>query len=73
MLVRKDLSSSQRAVQGTHAAIEATKKFALAENEHPSVIYLGIKNEYQLKKTAKYLLECGINITVFTEPNIGYK
>lgn len=73
VVVRKDLSDSQKAVQGTHAAIEATKKYKIATKEHPSVIYLVVKNEYQLKKTAKYLLECGINTTVFTEPDIGYE
>lgn len=71
VLVRQDLSTSQQAVQGTHAAIEATKKFNIANEEHPSVIYLGVKNENLLKKAIGYLLENEININVFTEPDIG--
>lgn len=73
VIVRKDLSDPQKAVQGTHAAIEATKKFNLSKDEHPSVIYLRVKNEYQLKKAVRELMEAGINLTIFSEPDVDYE
>ena len=66
VIVRNDLSTAQKAVQGTHAAIEYYKNKSI--NYHPSVIYIIVKDEKKLKKVAEDLLEEGINFTVFREP-----
>ena len=70
VIVRNDLSDSQKAVQGTHAAIERFKNSSI--NFHPSVIYVVVKNEYKLKKVISELVERGINVSIFREPMASY-
>lgn len=71
VIVRNDLAPSQRAVQGTHAAIEFFKKNKI--NYHPSVIYIVVRDENKLKKVAEDLLEEGINFSIFREPMEPYE
>lgn len=66
VIVRKDLSESQRAVQGTHAAVEFYKHTSI--NYHPSVIYVVVKSEKKLKAVSEELCEQGIRFTMFREP-----
>ena len=71
MVVRNDLTNPQKAVQGTHAAIEVSQHTKL--EEHPSVIYVVVKNEKKLKSVDKKLLDVGINIKIFREPDVDYE
>lgn len=70
VIVRNDLPDSQKAIQGTHAAIERFKNSKV--NFHPSVIYVVVKNELKLKKVIEELLERGINMSIFREPMEPY-
>lgn len=69
--VRKDLSPSQQAVQSCHAAIEASWIYhnELEKEEHPSVIILGVKNEYALNIFNKYVESMGFPYATFREPD----
>ena len=66
VIVRNDLTDSQKAVQGTHAAIEQFKKSNI--NYHPSIIYVVVKDEKKLKKVIGELLERDISLSIFREP-----
>ena len=70
VIVRNDLPSQQKAIQGTHAAIEQFKNSKV--NYHPSVIYVVVKNEIKLKKVIEELLERGVNLSIFREPMEPY-
>ena len=70
VFVRKDLSTSQQAVQAAHAAIESTKKWPYLV-EHPHLVLIGVKNEASLKKAKALAEENGILITPFYEDDIG--
>jgi len=69
VIVRNDLPDNQKAVQGTHAAIEYFKDHP---DLHPSVIYVVVKNERKLKSVMKELLEAGITFSIFREPMEPY-
>ena len=71
VITRNDLPDSQKAVQGTHAAIEQFKKSS--DNYHPSIIYVVVKNEIKLKSVIEKLIESGINISIFREPMDPYE
>lgn len=70
VIVRKDLTPAQQAVQGTHAAIEHFK--AHDYNFHPSVIYVVVKDEKKLRSVAEKLIDDGITISIFREPMEPY-
>ena len=69
VIVRNDLSPAQKAVQGTHAAIELHKGIDI--NYHPSVIYVVVKDERKLKSVYNQLLDQGVKVSSFQEPDIG--
>lgn len=69
VIVRNDLTDSQKAVQGTHAAIEQFKNSGKA---HPSIIYVLVKDEKKLKKVLAQLIERDINFSIFREPMEPY-
>lgn len=69
VIVRKDIPEAHKSVQGTHAAIE---QFRNSNLEHPSVIYVVVKNENKLKKVIKDLLELEIDFSIFREPMSPY-
>lgn len=69
ILVRNDLSFAQKAVQGTHAGIEAARHYLKSDDEHPSVIYCSIKNENKLMKCADEFKSKGIDFQIFREPD----
>lgn len=71
ILVRKDLSARQQAVQSTHAAIESARKYISCGDEHPSVIICSIKSENKLMMCADELKEKGIDFQIFRELDIG--
>lgn len=71
VIVRKDLSVPQQAVQGGHAIAE----FLLEHDNHGwdngTLVYLGVPDEQGLKKQIERLSLTGINHSVFIEPDIG--
>ncbi len=71
VIVRRDLSWPQRAVQACHGSIEATKAFLPDDSRHPSLVLCGVKNEQRLKRTAHDLNNAGISYREFREPDIG--
>jgi peptidyl-tRNA hydrolase len=68
--VRKDLSRSQQVVQSAHAAIEASAQYHSEQQEHPSVIVLGVKNESKLHKFKDYVEENSLKYKLFREPDM---
>lgn len=72
ILVRKDLSQSQQAVQACHSAIEATRAFTPGQDqEHPHLVLLNVNSEYELLKAHDRLQHYGIKIVKFTEPDLN--
>jgi hypothetical protein len=69
VIVRKDLPRHQQAVQGSHAAIE---RFNGGTTQHPSVIFVVVKDENKLKKVIQELLERGVTLSIFREPMPPY-
>ncbi len=73
VFVRKDLSPSQIVVQSCHASMESARNFLSKDDEHPSVIVFGIKNEAKLRSIAEQIRKSGIFIKEFFEPDIGHQ
>lgn len=71
VITRNDLFAPQRAVQAGHAAIEATRAFLTKNDEHPSLIICGVRNEGQLIRAAAELEAKGIEIKRFHEADLG--
>jgi len=71
VLIRKDLSTSQQAVQGGHAVAEFLLHSNFSDWDNGTLIYLGIKGLYQLEKWMLNLKELDIPFTIFKEPDIG--
>lgn len=71
VIVRNDLSKAQQTVQACHAAIESSRRFLKAGDEHPSVILCSIKSEHKLLNYSEKFKEQGIEHLVFREPDIG--
>lgn len=71
IVVRKDLSKSQQAVQGGHALAE----YLLLNKDHSwtngTLVYLGVRNENELKDLSKKLKSDEIHHESFLEPDIG--
>ena len=70
ILVRKDLSARQQAVQSCHAAIESARNFINPGDEHPSTIICHVKGEDKLLMCANELKEKGIDFQLFREPDL---
>ena len=71
VIVRKDLSVSQRAVQAGHAVAEFLLRGPFSRWKNGTLIYLGVKGLKQLENL-KYKLDFhGIPYTEFREPDIG--
>lgn len=70
VIIRNDLSDAQKAVQGTHAAIEATREFIKPTHIHPSLVLCIVKSETKLKRVIQELYDNGIRIKSFREPDL---
>ena len=68
IITRQDLPNPQKAVQGTHAAIEYFNNNGFNKS-HPSLVYVVVKNEFKLQKLMDKLLENSINFNIFREPS----
>lgn len=62
---RKDFSTSQQAVQLSHACIEAQRKFC--PDKHPSLVALAVKSEYKLKWVIRECMVHGIDFVIFRD------
>jgi hypothetical protein len=69
VLVRKDLSRPQQAVQACHAAIEATRKFLSAGDAHPHLVLCGVSDETTLEREQGRLEAYGVRTVSFREPD----
>ncbi len=67
VLVRKDLSKSQQAVQAGHAVAEYLLHGPITKWENGTLIYLGVNNEQELVDWKMQLN----NYIEFREPDIG--
>ena len=68
VVIRNDLSNAQKAVQGSHAAIESGRKFLQKGDKHPFVIFILVKNKQRLERLSESL---GFEHVMFREPDIG--
>ena len=71
VLVRKDLSTSQQAVQAGHVVAEFLLHGYDSNWNNGTLIYLGVKGLYQLENWMFKLKELNIPFTIFKEPDIG--
>lgn len=71
VLVRTDLPPGQIAVQATHAAIEAARRFLPPDSEHPHLVLCGVPSAERLLAAADYLFRRSVRHTVFREPDRG--
>ena len=69
VLIRKDLSTSQQAVQAGHAVAQYLLEHNDWKNE--TLVYLGVKDEDHLKKWLYMLDKEKIDYSLFKEPDIG--
>jgi hypothetical protein len=70
VIVRRDLSPAQKAVQSCHASIEAARAFHKPGDVHPSVIICEVKSEDKLKMVMSQI-EGQVRFKAFQEPDIG--
>ena len=73
ILIRKDLSASQQAVQGGHALAEFLLEHPTQGKEwgNHTLIYLGIDSEKELLDWAEVLGWKEMPYSIFREPDIG--
>lgn len=70
ILVRKDLTTSQQAVQGGHALAEFLLNYQQNWN-NSTLIYLGVKSELQLRKWVYKLNQLNIDLAIWKEPDMS--
>ena len=71
VIVRKDISISQRAVQAGHAVAEFLLRGPLSRWKNGTLIYLGVKGLIQLENLKFKLDTLKIPYVEFREPDIG--
>lgn len=72
VVVRKDLSTPQKAVQSMHAVFESVLSFPPKPPYiHPNVVFCEVKDERRLFKFSQKLEKEGIRYVLFQEPDIG--
>jgi len=71
VIVRKDLSTSQRAVQAGHAVAQFLLYGPFSRWKNGTLIYLGVKGRTQLENLKHKFKNNGIPFTEFNEPDIG--
>ena len=70
ILVRKDLSKSQQAVQGGHAVAEYLLRGPSTAWPNGTLVYLGVRNETELKFWGTQITERGHTVVPFREPDM---
>jgi hypothetical protein len=71
VIVRKDLSPSQRAVQAGHAVAEFLLRGPFSRWSNGTLVYLGVKGLNQLENLKYKLKQLDIKFAEFREPDIG--
>jgi peptidyl-tRNA hydrolase len=71
VIVRKDLSTSQQAVQAGHALAEYLLHGPYFRWKNETLIYLGVKGLRQLKNLKRKLDDHGIKYVEFHEPDLN--
>ena len=71
VFVRLDLSSAQRIVQATHAAIEATRYLLPVEFDHPHLVLIGLSDQEAFTSLCALLERNQINYRLFFEPDLN--
>lgn len=71
VIVRKDLSAPQRAVQAGHAVAEFLLRGPSTEWKNGTLVYLGVDNLFQLEKLKYQLKVNDVSFVEFKEPDIG--
>ena len=71
VVVRKDLSESQRAVQAGHAVAEFLLRGPNSNWSNGTLVYLGVKGLRQLENLKFKLDRRDISYVEFREPDIG--
>ena len=69
VVVRRDLTPAQCAVQACHAVLEIGRSFV--PKEHPHLVLCGVRDESALAKSLKRIQDAGISCEAFREPDIG--
>ena len=70
VIVRRNMSPSQQAVQAGHTVAEYLLNDPYTEWSNGTLIYLGVKDENQLKDWMFKLETLNIKFTIFREPDI---
>jgi len=70
IIIRKDLSISQRAVQAGHAVAEFCLRGPISSWSNGTLIYLGVRNLNQLEKLMYQLNNENIRYIEFREPDL---
>lgn len=71
VIVRKDLSIAQRAVQAGHAVAEFCLHSPFSRWSNGTLIYLGVKGLNQLENLKYKLEDQGIRVVEFREPDLN--
>ena len=71
VLIRKNLSKSQQAVQGGHAVAEYILNNPECVWSNGTLVYLAVKDEEELISWSNILKSENINYSLFREPDIG--
>lgn len=71
VLIRKDLSHAQRAVQGGHAIAQFLLDNPSTEWDNGTLVFLGVSSEKHLYNWKEKLYNQGIEYSEFREPDIG--
>jgi hypothetical protein len=71
VIVRKDLTPSQQAVQAGHALAAYLLHSLNLRWKNETLIYLGVKDGFQLEKLKFKLTKTGIDFIEFNEPDLN--
>jgi hypothetical protein len=71
VLVRKDLSLAQQAVQAGHAVAEYLLRGPKSSWPNGTLVYLGVTDEERLNRWSVKLDFLGVPFVTFKEPDIG--
>ena len=71
VVIRRDLSFAQQAVQAAHAVIEATRQYIKPDDTHPHLVILTVADEERLNRVVYRLQDNSIPFQTFIEPDIG--
>jgi hypothetical protein len=70
VLVRRDLTTSQQAVQAGHAVAELLLRGQRNGWDNGTLVYLGVKNEDELRRWKYKLSGIGLAYSEFKEPDM---